>query len=92
MAKFKALLRSMGSPDPFRLRYREHLGEALRAVVASGKTLTQALEALHIQDDDRQAFEELLRFELDQLATYNCARYRLSIGMTEAWIAKGRPV
>jgi hypothetical protein len=92
MPKFKALLQSMGSPDPFRLRYREHLGEVVRAVVASGKTLTQALEAVHIQDDDRQGFQDLLRLELDQLATYNCARYRLSIGITQGWIAKGRPM
>jgi hypothetical protein len=33
----------------------------------------------------------LLETELAQLEAFNCARYRLAIGKTEEWIAKGRP-
>jgi hypothetical protein len=33
----------------------------------------------------------LLREELRKLEAFNCARYRVTMGATEAWIAAGRP-
>jgi hypothetical protein len=40
---------------------------------------------------DQEYFQVLLEAELAQLEAFNCARYRLTIGKTEEWIAKGRP-
>lgn len=88
--KYKVVLEAMGLPDPFRARYREQMGEAIRDVVAQGATQTQAIAALALPAPDQAPFEALLRKELQSLEPFNCARYRLSIRLTEAWIAKGR--
>jgi Fic family protein len=89
--KYRTVLESMGPPDPFRARYREHLGEAVRLIVATGSSVAEAVAASGIPGDDQNAFQELLRAELRHLEPYNCARYRLSISKTEDWIGKGRP-
>jgi Fic family protein len=91
IAKYRTVLESMGAPNPFRARYRERLGDAVREIVARGATLAQAVSGLAIPATDEDAFEELLRLELANLEPYNCARYRLTIAKTEDWIAKGRP-
>lgn len=88
--KYKVVLESMGLPDPFRARYREQIGEAIRDVVMQGATPPQAMAALALPTVDQAPFEALLRTELQSLTPFNCARYRLSIRVTEAWIAKGR--
>jgi hypothetical protein len=91
IVKYRAILESMGAPDPLRAKYREHLGDAVRQIVATGSTLSAAVDTLAIPNADRPAFIELLRVELANLGPYNCARYRLSINKTEEWVAKGRP-
>jgi Fic family protein len=88
--KYKVVLQAMGLPDPFRARYREQMGEAIRQVVVQGATPAQAMAALALPNPDQAPFQALLRKELQSLEPFNCARYRLSIRMTEAWIAKGR--
>jgi Fic family protein len=90
ITKYRAILESMGAPDPLRARYRERLGDAIRQIVARRSTLPAAVEALAMAGADRPAFIELLRVELATLEPYNCARYRLSIDKTEEWIANGR--
>ena len=90
--KYRAVLESLGAPDPFRARYREHLGEAVRNVVAAGSRLADAVADLALPEEDQAPFRDLSRVELLQLEPYNCARYRLSIGKTEEWIANGRPM
>jgi Fic/DOC family protein len=90
--KYRAVLESVGAPDPFRSKYREHLGEAVRNVVAAGSRLAEAVANLALPEEDQAPFQDLSRLELLQLEPYNCARYRLSIGKTEEWIAKGRPM
>jgi hypothetical protein len=90
--RYRAILESAGAPDPFRSRYREHLGEAVRNVVAAGSRLAEAVADLALPAEDQAPFQDLSRVELLQLQPYNCARYRLSIGKTEEWIAKGRPM
>ena len=90
--KYKVVLEAMGLPDPFRARYREQLGEAIRSVVNQNATLAQAINALALPPQDHAPFESLLRKELQSLEPFNCARYRLSIRGTEAWIAKGRRI
>jgi len=91
IVKYRAILESMGAPDPLRAKYREYLGDAIRQIVATGSTLSAAVDTLAIPNADRPAFIELLRLELANLEPYNCARYRLPINKTEEWVAKGRP-
>jgi hypothetical protein len=92
IAKYRAVLESMGTPDPLRAKYREQLGDAVRQIVAGGAALATAVDTLAIPEADRAPFIGLLRIELASLEPYNCARYRLTMGKTEEWIARGRPM
>jgi hypothetical protein len=89
--KYRAVLDSLGAPDPLRAKFREELGDAIRQIVAQGTPLNTAIETLHIPSDHQTAFTQMLRTELAHLEPYNCARYRLTIGKTEEWVARGRP-
>lgn len=89
--KYQVIVESMGGPDPLRARYREHLGEAIRQIVFFGSTLAQAIEAAGIPQVDRAVFNAMLNIELTHLEAYNCARYRMPMTKTQAWIDKGRP-
>lgn len=91
IAKYAVVLESMGNPDAFRAKYREHLGEAIRSVVVDGKPAVQAVAELSIAATDGEAFTAMLREELRLLAPYNCARYRVGIRVAEAWLQRGRP-
>lgn len=88
--KYQAIVESLGGPDPLRARYREQLGEAIRQVVYYGLPLAQAVDALAVTPADRAAFDAIARTELQHLQPYNCARYRLPFGKTQAWIDAGR--
>jgi Fic family protein len=90
--KYRIVVESLGPPDPIRSRYREHLGAAIRDVVSMGRALAEAVAASGVPDADLQAFRNLVSHELQHLEPYNCARYRLSIGKTEDWVAHGRPM
>jgi hypothetical protein len=89
--KYRAVRDSLGSPNPFRARYREQLGNAIVQIVAHGASLSQAVAHLHLPGEDLEAFQRLLREELAALEPYNCARYRLPLNRTNDWIARGRP-
>lgn len=91
IGKYRVVLESMGAPDPFRSQYREQLGDAVRQIVGEGLSFARAVESLGLPAQDRPAFEAMARAELAGLETYNCARYRVSFGRVEEWIAKGRP-
>jgi hypothetical protein len=91
VSKYRVVLESLGAPNPFRNRYREQLGDAVRQIVGEGLSFARAVESLGLPAPDRHAFEEMVRTELAGLETYNCARYRLSFGRVDEWIAKGRP-
>jgi Fic family protein len=90
--KYRVILEAMGGPDPFRARYREHLGEAVRNVVLENETALKACEDLSLAKADLNAFLDMLRAELRSLEIYNCARHRLSLRKTGEWIEKGRPM
>ena len=89
-ARYKVILESAGAPDPFRARYREHLGDAIRRVVNEGATITAAVAALSLPQADQEPFHAMLHRELQILEPFNCARYRLALGTTEGWIRSGR--
>lgn len=90
--KYKVILDSMGVPDPFRARYREQLGDAIRQVVTEDASVIEAGAALALPEPDQETFQTLLRKELQSLEPFNCARYRLTIRKTEDWIRNGRPM
>lgn len=89
--KYGVVLDAMAAPDVFRQRYREMLGEGVRLVVAGRKPMMAALQQLAVPMEDLPPFRDLLRQELEHLAPYNCARYRLGISLADSWIKEGRP-
>lgn len=89
--RYAVTLEAMDVPDPFRLRHRENLNTAIRAIVAEGESLKFALQVVVISPEDAEQFRKLLQDELRILNIHNCARYRLSIRLTELWVNEGRP-
>ncbi|MGE4242332.1 Fic family protein [Ramlibacter sp.] len=89
-ARYRVLLESMGAPDPFRVRHREALNEAVCAIVRDGKRAPAVVASLALPAADASGFAALLEQELGALADYNCARYRLTMKETQAWIDSGR--
>ncbi len=89
--KYKVASESLGSPDPFRVKYREALNEAVSMMVRGRQPMAEALVALGLPNEDAAQFQLLLAQELNLLAVFNCARYRLSVKETQAWIDEGRP-
>ncbi|KAG0163829.1 hypothetical protein DFQ28_007932 [Apophysomyces sp. BC1034] len=89
--KYRVVMESMGAPDPMRLRYRESLNAAIGLVVTERGTAEAALQRLDLTEQSVPGFEALLKDELIKLEPFNCARYRLTMAATEAWIAAGRP-
>lgn len=91
LKKYAVVLESMGAPDPVRLRYRESLNDAIGLVVRERKQVQATLVELGLTEDAAPGFSALLTDELKKLEVFNCARYRLTMNATEAWIAAGRP-
>jgi fido (protein-threonine AMPylation protein) len=91
MKKYVVVMESMGAPDPLRLRYREHLTEALGLVVRDRKSAQTAVEELGLTDDLAPGFPAMLLDELKKLEVFNCARYRLTMTATQVWIDANRP-
>lgn len=89
--RYAVTLEAMGIPDQFRLRHREDLNTTIRFIVAEGESLEAALQRIHLASEDIEPFRELLKNELRVLNANNCARYRLSMRITEQWINDGRP-
>jgi len=90
-ARYEVVLESMGSPDLFRVKYREALSKAVGLVVRDRQSEAEALSSLSLPDEDRAKFQQHLRQELNALADFNCARLRLGTKETQAWIDEGRP-
>ena len=90
-SRYSAVLQSLGDPDPFRLRYRTQIGEAVREVVTSlmekGRAAKWISEeaAAKIQEIDRHRFTEVVETELMSLHEGNIARYRLRPGEFSEW-------
>lgn len=89
--KYQVILEAMGAPNPFRTKYREHLGEGVRLVVTEHLPATSVPETLIIPGEEQAEFLTMLKDELKHLESYNCARHRLSIRLTDEWIRQGRP-
>ncbi|MGF6757937.1 Fic family protein [Paraburkholderia sp. GAS42] len=91
LKKYVVVMESMGAPDPVRLRYRETLNEAIGLVVRERKAIRASMFEMGLTEETAPGFSALLVDELAKLEPYNCARYRLTMSTTDAWIAAGRP-
>ncbi|WP_370661664.1 Fic family protein [Massilia aquatica] len=90
--KYAAVAGALDAPDPFRVKYRDALSEAVGAVVRRRQPIEEAIAALDLPAEDAPRFQELLAQKLNILADFNCARYRLGMKETQAWIDEGRPI
>ena len=91
ISKYQVILEAMGSPDTFRVRHRENLSEAVQRIVREGQLLQQVTSDIGVPAEEMDAFRAMLEAELNALAPYNCARYRITFGGAQAWIERGRP-
>jgi hypothetical protein len=91
-ARYSALRRSLGEPDPFRLRYRIAIADAVAAVVRAGMDKKAASDSIkqraaaEIPQDDRARFVEVVETEIMNLHEGNIARYRLRPSEYRAWV------
>jgi hypothetical protein len=51
----------------------------------------EALASLRLPGEDESRFQQLLMHELNALSIFNCARFRLSLTETQAWVDNARP-
>lgn len=89
--KYRVILEATGSPDPFRVRHREHLSEAVQKIVRDRQPLRHVTSDVGVPAEDEAAFRAMLEGELKALTPYNCARYRVTVGEVQAWIERGKP-
>jgi len=90
--RYQVIVAAASAPDPLRMRYREHIGEAVRQVVQARQPLTRAIAELGLPPEDVDYVATAVRAELAALEIYNCARVRLPMRAVERWIADGRPI
>ena len=88
--KYAVVMESVGAPDPFRLKHREQLSLAVQRVIRDGKKSTFVLRELDLLANEKNAFEMMLKDELDSINVHNCARHRVTMKAVEEWIKKGR--
>jgi len=90
-ARYSAVRQSLGDPDPFRLRYRSLVAEAVAAVVRGGldKKAATALIRQHaaeqVATEDQARFIEVVETEVMSLHEGNIARYRVRPAEYLAW-------
>lgn len=89
--KYGTVLESLGGPDPFRLKYRSKLSDAVQWIVQDRQTIEAVVRELDLPTDDIEKFTFMLMNELALLSIHNCARHRVTMKMVEDWIREGRP-
>jgi hypothetical protein len=86
---FKAIAGSLPEPDPFRLKYRAELAEAVGQVVHEAKPTSvgavRKIAANIVPAEDRQRFVRMVFEELGRLHEGNVARYKLRLAEFRAW-------
>lgn len=94
-ARYSAVRQSLGTPDPFRLKYRTSISETVREIVQKTMTKSEALAfsnqvaAEKLPDSERKKFLETIDMELSGLHPGNIVRHRLRPSEFEKW--KGMP-
>jgi len=92
--QYRPVRQSLGEPDPFRLQYRNQIGDCIRWIVESnfhGGDIKIAIGQQvkdHIPSADWEKFEHIIEVELKALHEGNIARYRLRPGVFGAWVAQ----
>lgn len=82
---------TLGSPDPFRLKYRSEMSRVVAQIVRSQMNRDSAKKWMNaetlkaIPKEDQKAFREVIQIELEGLHSGNIARHRLRLSEFEAW-------
>jgi Fic family protein len=82
---------TLGSPDPFRLKYRSEITRFVSEIARKQMNRLLSLEwtiaeaGRSLPKDDRERFQEVIRIELEGLHSGNIARHRLRLSEFEAW-------
>jgi Fic family protein len=90
-ARYAAVRRSLGQPDPFRLRYRKTLAEIVEAIIREAMDRSTAIRFIYRQVDekappeDRARLMELVETEVMSLHEGNFARYHVRPSEYQAW-------
>jgi hypothetical protein len=89
-ARYSAVRRSLGEPDPFRMRYRALIAQAVGEIVGAGldkKAATASIKrrAGEVPPEDQARFIEVVETELMSLHEGNIARYRVRPLQFEKW-------
>ena len=90
-ARYAAVRRSLGQPNPFRLRYRKTLAEIVEAIIREAMDRSTAIRFIYRQVDekapreDRARLMELVETEVMSLHEGNFARYHVRPSEYQAW-------
>jgi hypothetical protein len=90
-ARYSAVSRSLGEPDPFRLKYRRLITEAVVRIVRGGMDKKAAVSFIKDQasknmpPEDQPRFIEIIETEMMTLHEGNMARYGLRPSEYRAW-------
>ncbi len=90
-ARYSAVRRSLGDPDPFRLRYRAIVSETVAEIVCSGmdkKDTTAFIRRRSAKDmslEDQARFTEVVETEVMSLHEGSIARYRVRPSEFKKW-------
>jgi DNA-binding transcriptional ArsR family regulator len=90
-ARYSAVRKSLGEPDPFRLRYRVLLSEIVAQVVRGAMSKKSAAAfikqrvAENVIPDDRARLVEVVETEIMSLHEGNIARYRVKPSEYQTW-------
>jgi hypothetical protein len=95
-ARYAAVRRSLGEPDPFRLRHRKMLAEVVEAIIRGPMDRSEAVRFIRRQvdekapEEDRARLVELVETEVMSLHEGNFARYHVTPSKYQAWRAGWR--
>nr|WP_314629241.1 Fic family protein [uncultured Noviherbaspirillum sp.] len=92
-ARYSAVRQSLGEPDPFRLKYRQLVMDAVGDVVRGSMGKSDAISFVHrhaqehVPEQDRARLVEVIETQLMSLHEGSIARYRLRPSEYQAWQA-----
>ncbi len=91
-ARYSAVQKSLGEPDPFRLRYRTLIAEIIAHIVrdkldkkSADLFIKHQAMSQEVSQKDRSRFIEVVETEIMSLHEGNIARYRLKPSEYELW-------
>ncbi|MBV6274126.1 Fic family protein [Alcaligenaceae bacterium CGII-47] len=93
-ARYSVVRQTLGEPDPFRVRYRRLIAEAVAAVVRGGLNQSEAVAWIRqrareqLPEADRARFLEIVETQLMALHAGSIARYHVRPGEFEVWRAR----